>query len=126
MPCSRFVHKLVDYADACGIREEIVGDLLEEIADGRSTAWLCRQPAALYGWRLIEQLRDRISITPHAIALTLSALLLAGIAVVPAGRVLQAWFALYYVSGMLSLFAHMLSAGPAADRQAGADPTVAR
>lgn len=116
MPCSRFVLRLLAYGQSCGIREELVGDLLEEIDRGRSRGWLCRQVIALCGWALVGHLRHRANVTPHGVALVLGAVLLAGVSMTSVSRVLEAWLVLYYATGMLSLFAHMAASSTAAVR----------
>jgi hypothetical protein len=100
---------LVAHGDSLGAREELIGDLLEEIARGRSPWWVCQQLIGLYGLAFTTHLRHRARLTPHAVALTLLVVLLASVSMAPVSRVLEAWLSVYYVAGTLSLFAHMVS-----------------
>lgn len=112
MPTSRLVLMIIDRAESCGIREDILGDLVEELDRGRSTAWVCGQLAGLCGWTMAGRLRARAS-TPQGVALTMVAAWLAAVSIVPIGRVIQAWLVVYYFLGVLSLFAHLTSDPPA-------------
>lgn len=109
MPRSSVVLRLLDRLESYGVREEIVGDLFEEMARGRSPGWVCRQVVSVCGRTLIDDLRGRAG-TPMGVAVILSAIAVIALSVVPAGQLIQAWLALYYVSGMASLFAHMTAA----------------
>lgn len=109
MASPRFVLKLLARAEGCGVREELVGDLLEEIDRGRSRLWMYHQLIAVCGLACIGCLRQRVRVTPQAVAVSLSVALLAGSSVASVSRVLEAWLTLYYATGMLSLFAHMAS-----------------
>ena len=109
MPCPRFALRLLAYADAFGAGEELIGDVLEEIARGRSRWWLCQQLIGLYGLTFMTQARDRARLTPQAVAIALGVVLLAGVSFAPFSRVLEAWLGFYCVTGTLSLFAHMAS-----------------
>ena len=104
-----FARRLVAQGDSFGAREELVGDLLEEIARGRSQWWVCQQLIGLYGSAVTAHLRKHARLSPRGIALALFVLLLAAVSMAPVGRVLQAWLGFYYVAGALSLFAHMAS-----------------
>lgn len=99
--------RLLDYADTHGIREELIGDLLEEIARGRSRLWLCQQLLGLYGLAFATRVRNRARLTPHTVALAICALLLGGVSIASVSVVLQAWLAFYLGMGTLSLFGHM-------------------
>ena len=123
MPSPRFVLKLLARAESCGVREEIVGDLLEEIDRGRSRLWMYQQLIAICGLACVGCLRNRVRVTPQAVAVGLSVVLLAGSSVASVGRVLEAWLTLYYATGMLSLFAHMASS---AWRATGAESAAGR
>lgn len=111
MPCPGLLLKLLALGESRGLREDIVGDLLEEIDSGRSRAWVCGQLIVLLGVTVLDHLRSRARITPRAVAVTLGALWLAGVSMTSVGLALEAWLVLYYATGMLSLFAHMISAG---------------
>jgi hypothetical protein len=106
----RFALRLLAYGDAFGVREELLGDLIEEIGRGRSQAWVCQQVIGLYGWAVIALLRNRARLTPHLVALALCLMMLAAVSISSVSSVLQAWLGVYYVTGTVSLFAHMVSA----------------
>jgi len=107
MICSRFALRLLARVDASHAREALVGDLLEEIALGRSQWWLCQQLIGLYAVALAAHARRRARPTPLAVALALTALLLGGASFTSVNRVVEAWLVFYLVAGTLSLFAHM-------------------
>ena len=107
MICSRLALRLLARADASGAREALVGDLLEEIARGRSRWWLWQQLIGVYGLALAAHARHQARLTPCVVALGLSVVLLGGIAIASVGSVLEAWLGFYLVAGTLSLFAHM-------------------
>ena len=83
--------------------------MLEEIARGRSRLWLCQQLIGLYGLTLAAHARQDARLTPWAVAVALSAVLLGGVSIASISSVLQAWLGFYLVAGTLSLFAHMAS-----------------
>ena len=109
MPSPRLALRLLAYGDSLGVREELIGDVLEEIDRGRSRFWVCQQLIGLYGFAGTAYLRNRARLTPHAVALTLAVALLVGVMIAPVNHVLEVWLALYYVAGMLSLFANMVT-----------------
>ena len=111
MPDSRVVLRMLAFAETCGVREEIVGDILEEMARGRRCGWICRQLLALCGLACVSHLRDRARVTPQRVAVGLSLVMLMAMSMMPVGRVLAVWLTLYYLSGALSLFAHMAAEG---------------
>jgi hypothetical protein len=101
--------RLLAYADSFGAAEELIGDLLEEIASGRSQLWVCQQLIGLYGCAFTKCVRTRARLTPQTVALAFCALLLAGVSIGSVSSVLEAWLGFYAVAGTLSLFAHMAS-----------------
>lgn len=109
MRCPRFARRLVAHGESFGAREELIGDLLEEIGRGRSQWWVCQQLIALYGFAFTTHVRNRARLTPQAIALALCVVLLAAVSMASVSSVLEAWLGFYYVAGTLSLFAHMAS-----------------
>lgn len=109
MVCPRFALRLLARVDASGTRDALIGDLLEEIALGRSRWWLCRQLIGLYALALAAHLRHHARLTPGAVALALGAVLFGGALIASVGSVLEAWLGFYLVTGTLSLFAHMLA-----------------
>ena len=107
MVCSRLAVRLMARADATGAHEALIGDLLEEIAHGRSRWWLYQQLIGLYGVTLAARARDQARLRPSMVALALAAVLLGGLSIASIGSVLVAWLGFYLVAGTLSLFAHM-------------------
>jgi hypothetical protein len=101
--------RLVAHGQSFGAREELIGDLLEEIARGRSHWWVCQQLLGLYGLAFTTHVRNRARLTPQAIAFGLCVAMLAAVSIASVSSVLEAWLGLYYVAGTLSLFAHMAS-----------------
>jgi hypothetical protein len=109
MPYPRFALRLLAFADSFGAREELVGDVLEEISRGRSRLWLYQQLVGLFGLALTMRIRKHTRLTPQAIALALCVVLLAAVSIAPISSVLVAWLGFYCVAGTLSLFGHMAS-----------------
>jgi hypothetical protein len=103
----RVALRLLARAHSAGVKEELIGDLIEEISDGRSQLWVWGQLAAVYGFAAIGYVRSHFRLTPPMIALSLAALLAAFAAFGSAGGAIVAWLGFYYVAGMASLFAHM-------------------
>ncbi|MBZ5559189.1 MAG: hypothetical protein LAO77_18100 [Acidobacteriia bacterium] len=96
-------------ADRSGTREALIGDLLEELAHGRSRWWLCHQLVGLYWSAFAAHARHHARLTPCAVALALSVVLLGGVSITSADNVLEAWLGFYLVAGTVSLFAHMMA-----------------
>lgn len=113
MAYPRFVLWLLARADAGGggggHREALVGDLLEEIAHGRSRRWVCRQMIGLGWFALVAQTRRHVRVTPHLVALAISLVLLGGVSITSLSRVLETWAGFYLLAGTLSLFADVMS-----------------
>jgi hypothetical protein len=109
MRCSPAMVAWIDRAESFGVRPELIGDLHEEVGLGRSGWWLCGQLLALAGVTAVAWVRDRLQ-TPRGVRCLVVGLALLAIAMVPAGQLLQAWLVVYYLAGMLSLFAHMVAA----------------
>jgi hypothetical protein len=109
MPHSRHLNLVLHHLEACGVHEEIVGDILEEMSAGRSTAWLYQQLLALCRQSLTRHVRQRVA-TPRGISCLLILLGLLTVSLVPFQRLIQVWLVVYYVFGMASLFAHMAAA----------------
>ena len=116
MPSRRCALRLLAYADSFGAGEELIGDLTEEIARGRSQWWVCQQLIGLYGLTFTKRVRTGARLTPQTVALAFCAVLLAGVSIGSVSSVLEAWLGFYAVAGTLSLFAHMAS------RAGGASP----
>ena len=109
MACPRFALMLMARADSFGTREALIGDLLEEIARGRSRPWVYQQLIGVYWFALVEHARNRARLTPRVVALALGAGLLGGVSIASFSRVLETWLGFYFVAGTLSLFADMAS-----------------
>ena len=123
MPNPPFALRMLAFADCFGAREELVGDVLEEISHGRSRWWLYQQLIGLFGLALTAQLRKRALLTPPVIALGLSVVLLVALSIAPTGNVLVAWLGCYCAAGTLSLFGLMVS-GSVARRGTVSPPTA--
>jgi hypothetical protein len=98
---------LVPRADSSGIEESLIGDVLEEMALGRSRWWICGQLLGVCWFTLESSVRRRATLTPPVVTCALCATLLTALSVLPVNRVVLLWLAFYFVSGTLSLFAHM-------------------
>jgi len=109
MDCPRFAVRLLTRADVSGAHEALVGDLLEEIARGRSRSWICQQLLGLYGVALAAHVRRHARVTPAVVALGLGVMLLGAGLIASVDSVVETWLAFYLVAGTLSLFAHMVS-----------------
>jgi hypothetical protein len=107
MPGARLALRLLSHSDAFGARAELVGDLLEETANGRSRLWLWQELIGLYGLLFLTRIRSRAHVTASAVALASCAVLLAGTLIASVGSLVEAWLGFYCVTGTLSLFAHM-------------------
>jgi hypothetical protein len=107
MPGPRLALRLLSHSDALGVRDDLVGDVLEEIANGRSRLWVWQQLIGLYGVVFISRVRRRTRLTVAAVALTFCVVLLAGASIASVNSLVEAWLGFYYVAGTVSLFAHM-------------------
>ena len=99
---------LLERFESHGAREALVGDLIEEIAQGRSRFWVWQQVLALCGLVAVGQARHYVH-TPHLIACALGLFFAGGAWIAPPGMVFQTWAVVYFVSGTLSLFGDLLS-----------------
>lgn len=109
MACPRFARWLLARADRTGRREALIGDLLEEMAHGRSRRWVWQQVIGLCWFALVAHTRQRARVTPHLVALALSLVLLGGVSITSLSRVLETWTGFYLLAGTLSLFADVMS-----------------
>jgi len=109
MSSPRLALRLLAYAESLGVREELIGDLLEEMSRGRPRLWLWRQLIGLYASELVAHARRRARLSPAAVAFALCVVLFAGVSNSSFSRVLEAWLTVYYVTGTLSLFADLSS-----------------
>jgi len=89
-------------------REALIGDLVEEIALGRSRFWVWQQTLALCGLAAVDRVR-LYAPTAQMIALALGVFFVGGAWIAPPAKVLEAWAVVYFVSGTLSLFGDLLS-----------------
>lgn len=103
----RVALRLLARADCVGVKEELIGDLVEEISGGRPQLWVWCQLTAVCGFAVLGRLRNSARLTPAMIAFALCALLAVGAAFGSVGGVIEAWLSFYYVAGTASLFAHM-------------------
>ena len=111
MAVTRFAQWLLTTTSAAGPRDALVGDLMEEIAHGRSSWWVCQELVGLYRLALIAQARESMSIriTPLFVALVLGLVLAGGVSIASLEQVVETWTSIYYISGTVSLFAHVMS-----------------
>jgi hypothetical protein len=109
MAVTRFARWLLTRTGAPGTREALVGDLLEEIAHGRSSVWVCQELVGLYGFAFMAQARKSLRITPLFVALVLGLVLAGGASITSLEQVVEAWTSIYYIAGTMSLFAHVMS-----------------
>ena len=70
-----------------------------------SVVW--NQLIGLYGVVCIGRLRRRARLRVSAVALALLVVLLAGASIVSVTSLVEAWLVFYYVTGTVSLFAHL-------------------
>ncbi len=111
MRCSRTVVGWLDRAESWGVRPELIGDLHEEVLRGRSQAWLCGQLLSTVLVAGTVLVRDRVQ-TPSGIRDGVLGLAVLATVIVPTRQLLQTWLVVYYLAGMLSLFAHMAASEP--------------
>ena len=109
MAMARFAHWLLTKTSAAGAREALIGDLMEEIAHGRSSWWVLQELAGLYGFGFAAQARDSVRITPLFVALALGLLLVGAASIASLEQVVETWTSVYYLAGTASLFAHVMS-----------------
>jgi hypothetical protein len=105
----RFALWLLARTSCAGSREALVGDLLEEIARGRSRFWAWQQLIGLAAFALLAHAQSHARMTPHLVALVLGVVLLGGLSIASLSSVLEAWLGLYLSAGTIALFAHMMS-----------------
>jgi hypothetical protein len=116
--CARLALWVLARADASGAREALVGDLIEEIARGRPQVWVWQQVIGLCGFALAARARRRARVTPHVVALAITAVLFGGGSIASLAMMLEIWVSVYMVAGTLSLFAHVMA------RTATSGPTL--
>jgi hypothetical protein len=113
MAFTRLALWLLNRTRVHGVREALVGDLIEEIASGRSRVWVCQQLIGFYGVALGARAKKQARVTPLVVALVLGMVLLGGVSVASIGKVLEVWMSLYFFAGTMSLFGHAMSRNPA-------------
>jgi hypothetical protein len=109
MAMARFARWLLTRTSAAGAREALIGDLIEEIAQGRSSWWVLQELVGLYGFGFAAQARDSVRITPLFVALALGLLLVGAASIASLEQVIETWTSVYYLAGTVSLFAHVMS-----------------
>jgi hypothetical protein len=109
MAMARFARWLLTRTSAAGAREALIGDLIEEIAQGRSSWWVPQELVGLYGFGFAAQARDSVRITPLFVALALGLLLVGAASIASLEQVIETWTSVYYLAGTVSLFAHVMS-----------------
>ena len=109
MAMARFARWLLTRTSAAGAREALIGDLMEEIAHGRSSWWVLQELVGVYGFGLVAQARDNVRITPLFVAIAVGLLLVGAASIVSLEQVVETWTSVYYLAGTVSLFAHVMS-----------------
>ena len=99
---------LLERFDSYGTREALIGDLVEEIARGRSRFWVWQQVLAMCGLAAVGQARHHAQ-TTHLIAFAFGVFFVGGVWLAPPGKVFEAWAVVYFVTGTLSLFGDLIS-----------------
>ena len=99
---------LLERLETCGAREALIGDLVEEIAEGRSRFWVWQQVLALCGLAAAGHVRNYAQ-TAHLIALALGLFFVGGVWIAPPAKVFETWAVVYFVTGTLSLFGDLIS-----------------
>ena len=100
--------RLLERFDSEGAREFLIGDLVEEIGLGRSRFWVWQQILALCGLAAVDHVRNYAE-TAHLMALVPCVFFVGALWIAPPARVLEAWAVVYFVTGTLSLFGHLIS-----------------
>lgn len=106
---ARFARWLLTRTAPAGPRDALVGDLMEEIARGRSALWVFQELVGLYGFACLAQARDSLRITPLLVALVVAVVLAGGASIASLEQVVETWTSVYYIAGTVSLFAHVMS-----------------
>jgi hypothetical protein len=109
MNMARFARWLLTRTSVPGTQDALVGDLMEEIAHGRSALWVCQELVGLYGLALLVQARESVRITPLLVALMVAGVLAGGVSIASLEQVVETWTSVYYIAGTVSLFAHVMS-----------------
>jgi len=109
MAMARFAHWLLTRTSAAGAPDALVGDLMEEIAHGRSSWWVLQELVGVFGFGFLAQARDSVRITPLFVALAVGVLLLGAASLSSLEQVVETWTSVYYIAGTVSLFAHVMS-----------------
>jgi len=100
--------RLLERFDSEGARESLIGDLVEEIGLGRSRFWVWQQILALCGLAAVDHVRNYAE-TAHLMALAPGVLFVGALWIAPPAKVLETWAVVYFVTGTLSLFGHLIS-----------------
>ena len=103
-----FALRLLERFDADGAREALLGDLVEEIALGRSRFWVWQQILALCGLAAVRRVRTYAE-TAHLIVLAPGVCLVGALWIAPLAKVLATWAVVYFVTGILSLFGDLIA-----------------
>ena len=106
---ARLAQWLLTRTSAAGARDALIGDLMEEITDGRSSWWVLQELVGFYGFGFVAQARDNVRVTPLFVALALGLLLVGAASIASLEQVVETWTSVYYLSGTVSLFAHVMS-----------------
>jgi hypothetical protein len=122
MTCPRIALWVAARLESSERHESLVGDLLEELANGRSRVWLWQQVIGMCAFALVAHARAGTRLTSSLIAFAPAAMVLGGVSVAPYGTVLHTWIGVYLVTGTLSLFGHLIASSSFTSRGALALP----
>lgn len=105
----RLAVRLLQRLEASGAREALIGDVLEEIARGRSRQWVWTQVLGLCACSAVDHARTHSHLTVPLSALSVGAAVLCGFSGTSLGPVLVVWSGIYLVAGTTSLVGHVLA-----------------
>lgn len=98
----RVLQRVLERLDADGTHDALLGDVLEELSQGRSRLWAWQQILALGAVTAVQSLR-RAALRPNVIVMAPGVSLLSACWLAPVPHVLASWAAVYFLSGALSL-----------------------
>ncbi len=100
---------LLGHFDASGPREALIGDVIEEIARGRSRWWTYQQVIALAVVTIAAHAKHHTHLSVPLFMLSVGSVFLCGLSGASLGRVLVAWSGVYMVAGTMSLVGHVIT-----------------
>ena len=109
MAVPRFTFWLLARAQAPGVHEALIGDLIEEIGRGRSPVWIVQELIGLCGLAVLAYARRTVRVTQPLVSLGVGVILIGAAWIASIERVVETWTSVYYIAGTISLFAHVMS-----------------